>query len=225
MAKDGIPLPSALSGVEVERLVKIDGALLFLILGALVELTDNWWLEQTGTLTIDDAKAALNDMLWCFMEGCDVTPVGTIAMYPTDTTPAKWLKCAGASLLRADYPDLFAVIGTTYGAADGTHFNLPNWKSKSPYGGESTGVPLGSDGGQATMTLAVTHLPAHNHRERHSTGVNSFVFSSAGGANPAIPSTATVGATALNTGDTGGNSPFTLLHPVFAINYIIYAGV
>jgi len=225
MARDGIPLPSALSGVEVERLIRIDEALLFLITGALVELADDWQFEQTGTMTPDDAREALSAMLWCFMRECDVTPVGTIAMYPTDTTPAKWLKCGGASLLRADYAELFAVIGTTYGAADGTHFNLPNWKNMSPYGGDSTGVPLGSNGGQATQTLAVAHLPAHNHRERHSTGVSSFVFSSAGGSNPAIGSTATVGTTALNTGDTGSGQAFGLLHPVFAVNYIIYAGV
>jgi len=32
----------------------------------------------------------------------------------------------GASLLRSDYPDLFAKIGTIYGAIDGEHFNLPD---------------------------------------------------------------------------------------------------
>ena len=32
----------------------------------------------------------------------------------------------GASVLRADFPDLFAVIGTTFGAVDEAHFNLPD---------------------------------------------------------------------------------------------------
>ena len=32
----------------------------------------------------------------------------------------------GASLLRADYSDLYAKIGVMYGAADGTHFYLPD---------------------------------------------------------------------------------------------------
>jgi len=40
--------------------------------------------------------------------------------------PAGWLVCDGTSLLRASYPSLFAAIGTTYGAVDGTHFNLPD---------------------------------------------------------------------------------------------------
>lgn len=47
---------------------------------------------------------------------------------PTATQMAarRLLERNGASLLRNDYPELFAVIGTTYGASDGTHFNLPD---------------------------------------------------------------------------------------------------
>lgn len=38
-----------------------------------------------------------------------------------------YLKCDGSAVNRADYPALFAKIGTTYGAGDGsTTFNLPN---------------------------------------------------------------------------------------------------
>jgi len=225
MARDGIPLPSALSGVEVERLIRIDEALLFLITGALVELTDDWQFEQTDTLTPDEARQALSDMLWCFMEACQVPaiPVGTIAMYPNDTVPAKWLKCAGMSLSRADYAELFAVIGTTYGAADGTHFNLPNWKNLSPYGGDSTGVPLGSNGGQATQTLAVAHLPAHHHDEQLN-GVPAYL-TPGGTGRFGFNSVTTSSTTRAKTDDTGSSQPFGLLHPVFAINYIIYAGV
>jgi microcystin-dependent protein len=36
----------------------------------------------------------------------------------------------GASVLRVDYPQLFAVIGTMYGTADATHFNLPDARGK-----------------------------------------------------------------------------------------------
>ena len=38
------------------------------------------------------------------------------------------IECDGSSLLRTEYPDLFAVIGVTYGNADGTHFNLPDMR-------------------------------------------------------------------------------------------------
>jgi microcystin-dependent protein len=53
-------------------------------------------------------------------------PAGSLMHWPTETPPAGWLIRNGQSLVRADYPALFAVIGTMYGAADITHFNLPN---------------------------------------------------------------------------------------------------
>jgi hypothetical protein len=45
-----------------------------------------------------------------------------------------WALCDGRSILRALYPALFAIIGTTYGAADGGHFNLPDYRGRSLYG-------------------------------------------------------------------------------------------
>jgi microcystin-dependent protein len=37
-----------------------------------------------------------------------------------------WLRCDGASMARADYPSLFAAIGTTWGTVDSNTFTLPN---------------------------------------------------------------------------------------------------
>lgn len=56
----------------------------------------------------------------------DSQPVGQIIESVSETTPAGYLPCDGRSLLRSDYPDLFKKIGTTYGAEDDEHFNLPN---------------------------------------------------------------------------------------------------
>lgn len=60
-------------------------------------------------------------------------PVGSEMLWPTETPPSGWLEEDGSSLLRAGtYAGLFAVIGTTYGAADGTHFNLPDSRGRFP---------------------------------------------------------------------------------------------
>src|ERR1051325_2050236 len=53
---------------------------------------------------------------------CALTPIGAMQMWPNAAAPSGWLLCQGQSLLRSAYPDLFAILGTTYGAADGTHF-------------------------------------------------------------------------------------------------------
>jgi hypothetical protein len=43
------------------------------------------------------------------------------------TTPTGFLPCDGSAQSRSAFPTLFAAIGTTYGAGDGsTTFNLPN---------------------------------------------------------------------------------------------------
>jgi len=57
-------------------------------------------------------------------------PIGSIVAWPTATPPSGWLECDGSSLLRASFPNLFIVLGVTYGAADGTHFTLPDYRGE-----------------------------------------------------------------------------------------------
>lgn len=67
MPRDGIPLPLSLDGSSDTRSITLDRALFYLVIGALVELVDNWKFEQTGTLTVEEAKDLLNDALTDFM--------------------------------------------------------------------------------------------------------------------------------------------------------------
>ena len=54
-------------------------------------------------------------------------PVGTIEYFAMPVPPAGYLKCDGAAVGRETYPELYAAIGTTFGAGDGsTTFNLPD---------------------------------------------------------------------------------------------------
>ena len=77
-------------------------------------------------------------------------------------TPAGWLPCQGQVLVRAVYAALFAVIGTTYGAPDGVTFKLPNTLGITVRGADNT-YPLGSTGGNDSITLSSSQLPAHTH--------------------------------------------------------------
>ena len=104
-------------------------------------------------------------------------PVGSIQMYPKATAPTAtsnggtWLVCNGAVLVQSNYPDLFSVIGVTYGNGGNasTHFNLPDLRSRVPVGynvdtisGRSTrAIAVGS--GAETHTLANTEIPKHTH--------------------------------------------------------------
>ena len=65
-------------------------------------------------------------------------------MWAAAAAPSNWVICDGSSLLRAGtYAALFAVIGTTYGSADGSHFNIPDLRGRSPIG-SGTGTATGA---------------------------------------------------------------------------------
>lgn len=54
-------------------------------------------------------------------------PTGAFMFFHATTPPEGWLLCNGQRVSRTTYANLFAVIGTKYGAGDGsTTFNLPN---------------------------------------------------------------------------------------------------
>lgn len=57
--------------------------------------------------------------------GDDAT-IGSVIMFAGSTIPDNWLICNGQEISRSLYSDLFNVIGTMYGAGDGTTtFNVP----------------------------------------------------------------------------------------------------
>jgi hypothetical protein len=53
-------------------------------------------------------------------------PVGSMVMYSSAlSAPTGWLRTDGSQLLTANYPALFAVIGTTFGSDSAEDFYLP----------------------------------------------------------------------------------------------------
>lgn len=62
-------------------------------------------------------------------------PTATILLYGNGTIPSGYLLCNGTAVSRITYAGLFAKIGTTYGAGDGsTTFNLPDFRDRYPIG-------------------------------------------------------------------------------------------
>jgi hypothetical protein len=60
---------------------------------------------------------------------------GFIGMWGGGAAPAGWLLCDGAAVSRSTYASLFAAIGTTHGAGNGsTTFNVPDLRSRYPMG-------------------------------------------------------------------------------------------
>lgn len=62
----------------------------------------------------------------CANAALNAVPIGFTMWFLGTTVPTGYLIQNGASVLRSDYPELFKVIGTKFGAADSLHFNLPS---------------------------------------------------------------------------------------------------
>ncbi len=66
---------------------------------------------------------------------------GIVQFFAGSSAPKGWLVCDGSAVSRTDYDELFEVIGTTYGAGDGsTTFNLPNLIDRFAEGGKNVGT-------------------------------------------------------------------------------------
>ena len=71
----------------------------------------------------------------------DRVPTGIVQFFAGSSAPKGWLVCDGSAVSRTEYDELFEVIGTTYGAGDGsTTFNLPNLIDRFAEGGKSVGT-------------------------------------------------------------------------------------
>lgn len=159
-----------------------------------------------------------------------LTRTGEISQWSGASAPSGTVFCDGTSYLRAGAKAaLFAVIGTAYGSADGTHFNVPDLRSRFALGvGDgSNGLTVrarGDVGGAEAVALARLEIPNHVHTltsgafvsTSTSNGVtaggdfNTFLgFSTDSGNSPD-----------LNSGPTG--NAHENMSPYCAINFIIY---
>ena len=90
-------------------------------------------------------------------------PAGIIMPFAGTVAPENYLFCDGSAVSRTSYATLYAVIGDTFGAGDGsTTFNLPDLGGRVPLG-VSQSHALGTTGGSETVTLTESELPAHVH--------------------------------------------------------------
>jgi microcystin-dependent protein len=107
----------------------------------------------TGASTANGAKINLG-------LGTFLVPTGSLIMWPSNTIPSDWKLCDGAAISRVTYATLFSLLGTAFGAGDGsTTFNLPNYKNRFPYGADA--VVVGATGG--STTISTSNLPSHTH--------------------------------------------------------------
>jgi len=190
-------------------------------------------VTASNSVTLTNKTIDYNNNTITNLPSVDPNPTGAITQYLGTTAPTGWLMCDGTAVSRSTYANLFTLIGTRYGAGNGsTTFNLPDFRDRFARGAASTGSLSGSTSG------ADTHLhtgPSHTHTFSGSTS------GSTGGPNASFTVTTGTGGTSFQgvdnahthslgtitiSGTTGsggtGNTSSTSNVPVhFGVNFIV----
>ena len=157
-------------------------------------------------------------------------PSGSVFYTASGTVPSGYVAGDGSSQLRSAYPTLFAAIGTTYGSADSSHFNLPDCRARDIAGldpGNATGrmtastaqgvsaAALGNSGGEQAHTQTLAELVSHNHNLSFDvlSDPDTGAFTAMG------PNT--VGAGTTTTQNAGGGAAFNVLNPTIVLQCMI----
>ena len=110
---------------------------------------------------------------------------GAVIYWPTSLVPTGWLKANGAAISRSVYSALFAVIGTTYGAGDGsTTFNVPDYRGEFLRAWDDG---RGIDASRALGSMQTQDYQSHNHPITDPGHVHSYFQPTAGGAQEDSP--------------------------------------
>lgn len=167
-------------------------------------------------------------------------PAGMLAPYAGTSAPTGWLLAFGQTVSRTTYADLFAAIGTTYGAGDGsTTFVLPDLRGRVVAGqddmggtsanrltGASGGVDgdtLGAVGGAETHTLTTAQIASHQHANLIGIdlGTGGSLYTTLTAAARKGETDTAPGNAIGNSGSTGGGGAHNNVQPTIILNYII----
>lgn len=161
----------------------------------------------------------------------DTLPIGAFLPYSGATAPTNWLICDGSAISRTTYQDLFNVIGTVFGAGDGsTTFNLPDMRGRVPVGVDSNDTDFNAVGktfGEKSHTLTIDEMPNHTHTppenlpvvlHKKTENVAPTSWTTSGSGQDLLYDDASLTGMA-----TGGGQAHNITQPSMATNYIIKA--
>ena len=148
--------------------------------------------------------------------------------------PRGWAMCNGQIMPISQNTALFSLLGTTYGGDGKSNFALPNFQGSAPmHAGQGAGLSLrdlGETGGEQTVTLLQTEIPAHSHNAMAAGGVGQGPQNNTWGSGlkghevpmyaPYSTSTA-VQMNPLALSIAGGNLPHDNMPPYLTMNFII----
>ena len=144
--------------------VNIDSSSSFVVTGIITASSFSGSASGLTNIPSGQLSGALPAIDGSSLTGIAGVPSGSVFYFPANSLPSGFLKANGATISRTTYADLFAVIGTQYGAGDGsTTFQLPDLRGEFIRGwDDSRGVDSGRTFGSA-QSDAITD---HTHKVR-----------------------------------------------------------
>lgn len=105
--------------------------------------------------------------------------VAEIRIFAGNFAPTGWAMCNGQLLPISQNTALFSLLGTMYGGDGKTTFALPNLTDSVPLQqGQGNGLSQyleGEAGGESSVTLLESEIPAHSHQVKASTSPGTQV--------------------------------------------------
>lgn len=90
-----------------------------------------------------------------------LVPPGAVMAFARNSAPDGWIECNGSAISRSVYADLFAAIGTTFGAGNGSStFNVPNLRGEFIRGWDNG---RNVDAGRTFGSAQAEEIKTHNH--------------------------------------------------------------
>lgn len=163
--------------------------------------------------------------------------LGQIILTGYNFAQRDFAKCEGQLMPISQNTALFSLLGVQFGGNGTTTFGLPDLRGRVPVGinpGTAPGVPanqIGQQGGQATVTLTVSEIPAHGHSPRLNAEsrpgnsddpTDTMIASHAQAFRAQAPSEdIAMNAAAVTEQVVGGSQPHDNMQPYLVLNYQI----
>jgi microcystin-dependent protein len=162
--------------------------------------------------------------------------VAEIRIFAGNFAPVGWALCNGQVLPLSQNTALFSLLGTNYGGDGRSNFALPNLQGAAPLGmGNGPGLTprvIGETGGEQTVTLLTSQMPAHSHTAQaantggldspagHAWGESKLGKTPLAGYAASVPaSNVPMNAGALE--PAGGSQPHNNMPPYLTLTFII----